>query len=92
MRADATFKTPMDQRYSTAIRNQLSESSLLATFDAWVAEVRPAALRDERRWLDAQRNWADWDSRTDFEGYDGETAYVRQWIVDRWAYLRARYP
>jgi hypothetical protein len=92
MRADATFSVPMNQRYASVIRGPLAEATLLATFDAWVAELRPAALRDERRWFQEHRTWDDWDSRTDIKGYDGETAYVRKWIVDRWAYLRARYP
>jgi spore coat protein H len=92
LRAEPTFDAAIDARYAEVLRGPWAEAEVLATVDAWAAELRPAALRDERRWLEEQRDWSAWDDRDDFNGFDGEVAYVRQWIVDRWAWLRARYP
>ena len=59
----------------------------LDTIDAYHALIDPSAERDWARWEGAHKaHW--WGAyRDDWTSYDEEKAYLRQWIIDREAYL-----
>ncbi len=56
---------------------------LLARLDAYEAEIRPSALRDEAKWQAAYRSywWAGY--RSDWTDWEGEMSYLRTWISER---------
>lgn len=89
---DAYYRAALDNRYATLLTGALSDASVLALADAMLAETRAVAARDWRKWSDAYRSYSGWRTRTDFLGYDDEVAYLRQWILDRGAMLRERFP
>jgi spore coat protein H len=74
-------------RFAAALRHDVPLSAVLAALDGLVAEVAPAAARDERRWRDEYLAFPRWRARQDFTDFDGEVAYVRRWIGERWSYL-----
>lgn len=70
--------------YADALAGDLAEDVVVGVYDAMVAEVRAAALKDAVVWS------------ADYNGYfgrsvnvDDDSAGVRAWIAARWAYLRA---
>ena len=71
-------------RWATALAGPLAKADVLALYDAMVEEIRPSALRDERRWGAEYAGYADWSFRLDFLSTPEEWTYTRQWISDRW--------
>jgi spore coat protein H len=63
----------------------LALADQLARVDAWSAETIDSADRDWDRWEADYRAY--WSWRDDIWDPAGETAYVRQWLIDRDAYL-----
>ncbi len=88
---DPAFGPALKARYDAVLKKELSLATMLAMFDAMVAEVDACARRDERKWRSRYLTYGGWASRTDFTDFDGEVAYVRQWIKDRWAWLDNKY-
>lgn len=78
-------------RYGGALKQEISQERVLAAFEAMVREVDACARRDERRWRARYLTYGGWATRTDFTDFDGEVAYVRQWITSRWAWLNGKY-
>lgn len=76
-------------RYRDALLGDIEVTALIADVQALAASIRSAALRDQDRWGDVYRHYPRWSWRTDFTTHDQEIAYVIEWIVQRWAYLRA---
>lgn len=79
------------ERYRAALAGPLSRMNVLAMFDAMHAEVRPSALRDDRRWDAARRAYPLFAEREDFTTFDGEMLYLRSWIEQRWQLLETMY-
>jgi hypothetical protein len=73
-------------RYAAMLDGPLATAAVLARYDAMVAETAPVARRDWRRWSAAYDAY--WRDRDDLTDYDGEVAYVRQWLSEREAFLR----
>lgn len=70
--------------YREALSGPLSLEEVLGLFDAMSAEVEASARKDEAVWGQA---YGDYFARPDLQDFDGERAYTRAWIVERWAYL-----
>ena len=83
----ASFAPEIRARYRAALRDELS----IEWVQAWLAQTRgqleAAALHDEARWGEAYRSFF---PRADLTDYAAETAYVDQWIRDRWAFVSAQ--
>lgn len=92
MMDDPALAAPLADRYRAMLAGPLADAAVLGLFDAMVAETRAVAVRDWRKWGAAYRTYRGWNGRDDFLDLDGEVAYVRQWIVDRGAFARARFP
>lgn len=73
--------------YREALAGPLAVDEVLALFDAMVGEVETSARKDEMVWGAA---YADYYPRGDLQDFDGEVAYARAWIVERWAYLNGQ--
>ena len=56
-----------------------------------IAEVTPSALRDQAKWAAAYQSYGGWSWRTDYTDFAGEVAYVRGWLIDRWAFVDGLY-
>lgn len=78
--------------YAAALRGALSRDAVLTLLARLVAEVSPAARRDERRWRARYLAFDRWSRREDFTDFEAEVAYVRRWIDERWTLLAQRYP
>jgi spore coat protein CotH len=88
---EPAFSAALKARYDSVLKKEISQASVLAAFEAMVREVDPCARRDERKWRSRYLIYGGWATRTDFTDFDGEVAYVRQWIQSRWAWLDANY-
>jgi spore coat protein H len=75
---------PLRARFREALDGVWRVDTVLAFFDAFVAEMDAAVRRDEERW--GAEYAAYWD-RDDLTTYDQEIAYVRAWIEERWAFV-----
>ena len=89
--ADPTLGADLRARFSQALQEQYKLESVLQLFDAMTTEVRPVVLRDERRWGADYTTYGGWSFRNDFLSAEQETAYLRQWIIDRWTFAAAVY-
>jgi hypothetical protein len=87
---EPTFAVGTRARYAAALRGEISLPVVRALVDRLVAEVGPAARRNEQRWAAAYRAFPRWRGRTDFVDQGAEVAYLRRWVDDRWAYLLTR--
>lgn len=90
--ASPALTARLDDRMRKALAGAASREQVLALFDAMVEEVRASAYRDDRKWDADRRSYWLWSDRTDFTTFDGEVAYVRQWIERRWDYLATLWP
>lgn len=90
MLADPALGPTVAARYRAMLTGPLADATVLALFDAMVAETAAGARRDWRKWGAAYRAFDRWRDRGDLTDYDGEVAYVRQWLAARGAYLRGR--
>lgn len=90
----ADFGPPLAARYAAELgeAGAFDLAAIEAMIDELAAELSPSVARDERRWRSAYLSFSRWSSRGDFLTAAEETAYVREWIADRWAVLRAQYP
>ncbi len=62
----------------------LSVVEVLALFDTMVADVDASARKDWAAW---GSDYAAYYPRDDLQDFDGEVAYTRAWIEERWAFL-----
>ncbi|MCP3141514.1 CotH kinase family protein [Pyxidicoccus xibeiensis] len=85
--SEPTFTGPLRARLSAALYTDVAPALLQARLDAMAEEIGPSARRDARRWEAAYRAFPLWSFRTDFTTFDEEVAYMRQWILLRWAFL-----
>jgi spore coat protein H len=72
----------------------LSASSLLALTEGYYAAIDRSAARDWDKWADAYASFGRWASERqgDLLDYEGERAYLEQWIVDRDAAMEILHP
>ncbi len=87
---DPRLREPMIARYREVLDGPWTMDDLLASLDAWSAEIEGAAQRDELKWSEvAHAYWV--QQRKDFNRntYLEEIEYLRQWIRTRWAFIAA---
>ncbi len=103
MLAEPAIAGPMRERYRKLLREELKLETALSLIDGYVKETAPAAKRDWAKWGPKYKtfgteasggagNFPDWDDRQDFNEYEGEVEYVRQWVKTRWPALQERLP
>ncbi len=92
MLEDPAIAGPVRERYRALLRGELRAEAVLALLDAYAAEIRPVALRDEARWMQHYRAFERWNTRTDFTTHTQEVEYLRAWIRERWRLLERRLP
>lgn len=83
---------PLEARYTEQLDGALSATAINARIDAYEAEIKASAERDEGRWAAEYQSFPWWSDRNDFTDHAGEIAYLKAWIDDRWAYQKALYP
>ncbi len=88
---EPAFAAALKTRYDATLKKEISQASVMAALDVMLAEVDKCARRDERKWRAKYLTYAGWSTRTDFTDFDGEVAYTKQWIKDRWTWLDAKY-
>jgi hypothetical protein len=84
LHADSSSRTRIRERYRSALSAPWKKETLLALVDAYAAEIRESALRDEKKWAPSYRAYPSWSSRTDFTSHEDEVLYLRDWIDERW--------
>ena len=89
--ADASFGPALRARYGQALDGPLATDGILGLFDAMAREIDASAARDEQRWQAQYRAYGAWSARVDFTSYQQELQYIRQWILDRHAFLSTLY-
>ena len=88
---EPTTRASIIARYSSVLANEWEVGSVLKAFDTWAAENENAALRDERKWATTYAAYFASSRSTPLTTHAEEMAYVRQWIIDRWALLGEYY-
>ena len=88
---DPTLGPALEQRYGEELHGPFAPEVVLELFDSYVAEIEQSARRDEQKWQEQYRSYMLWQSRTDFTTFQEEIAYVRQWIIDRHAFIDTLY-
>jgi spore coat protein H len=63
--------------------------SVLALIDDYQAAIDFGARRDWARWEPQYRAYGLWSDRTDWTSHDQEVAYLKSWLADRTAAIRA---
>ncbi|MDP2307945.1 MAG: CotH kinase family protein [Pseudomonadota bacterium] len=67
-----------------------------ATLDTYFARIDRSAQRDWDVWGPSYRTYHNWvdrrEERADWTDYQGEKAYLYQWVADRAAYFEAAHP
>lgn len=86
-----TYGGPLRARYGAALQGVYGVDAVLERYDAMVDETAASGLRDQGRWQTEYQSYGGWNFRDDFLDYDGEVLFLRQWIVDRWAFVAAIY-
>ena len=76
-------------RHGEALQGAYHIDAVLDRLDAMLDETADSALRDELRWAAQYQSYGGWNWRDDFTNYDEEVEYLRQWIIDRWAFVDA---
>lgn len=89
--AEPSIGDPLRARYGEALAGVYALDEVLALYDAMVAEIDPSARRDEGLWGQQYIDYGGWNWRDDFLTFEGEVAYMRAWIEDRWAFVAASY-
>ncbi|MBF5045883.1 hypothetical protein FGE12_25965 [Aggregicoccus sp. 17bor-14] len=104
MLQEPSIAGPMRERYRTLLRTQLSESVVQGLIDQYVKETAPSARKDWAAWQEWYHHFGDptlqpydigygnfpkWHERTDFNTYEGEVQYVRDWVHARWGSLQS---
>jgi spore coat protein H len=90
--AEPAIGDPLRARYGAVLRDLWPVDGVLAQLEMMHAEIDASAQRDERKWAAAYQTYGGWSWRSDFTTYAEEYAYLRQWILDRWAYQATLYP
>lgn len=85
------FGDPLRARYGDVMHAAYDIDVALGLFDAMVDETAPSALRDEGRWGVEYVQYGGWNWRNDFLSYEQEVEYMRQWMIDRWAFVDGVY-
>ncbi|MBX3202738.1 MAG: CotH kinase family protein [Labilithrix sp.] len=86
-----TLLARLHARFAAALTGPMSLTETLALFDQTRDEVHASALRDDRKWDAARQAYPGWTSLPAETTFDSESAYVRAWIEERWAYLASLY-
>jgi hypothetical protein len=89
--ADPTMGPALEARYGAELKGPLAADTVTALFDSMVVEIEESARRDEQKWDAQYRSYMLWSGRTDFNTYQQEVQYVRDWISARHAYLEGIY-
>jgi hypothetical protein len=103
MLAEPSIAAPMRERYRKLLRDELKLETVLSLIDGYEREIDPAARRDWARWEQQYRafgapgtvgegNFPSWNKRQDFNSYEQELDYVREWVRARWPALEGRLP
>jgi spore coat protein H len=88
--AEPSTRGPLLTRFRNTLEDEWSLASVLQTLDGFAAEIQAVADRNERLWGATYREtFAEY--RTDFTTHAEEIAFMRQWIIDRWAFLADDY-
>jgi len=82
---------PLRARYNSVLHGAWSKDKLLAMIDGYTARIDKSAKRDEARWTAEYQAYPGWSSRMDFTTYEGEIAYLKDWVSKRWDYQDAKY-
>lgn len=90
--AEPSIVEPLRVRYAESLRGALDADELIERLDTWSAEIADSARRDEGRWRQQYLDFGPWTEREDFTTFEQEVAYVRSWIIQRFAYLEQLYP
>lgn len=86
-----TYGGPLRARYGAALKGVYAVDAVLERYDAMVDETAASGLRDQGRWAVEYQTYGGWNFRNDFTDYDEEVLFLRQWIIDRWAFVAAIY-
>ncbi len=86
---DPTTHAALAARWTDLTTGPFSAASLQAHLDAYDAAIDPAARRDFDKWGPDYFSYGGWagDRQSDFLDYDGERAYLADWLAARavWA-------
>ena len=91
MLGSGTIRSAMRARYRATLDGPWKKTDLDALFDGYAAEIAPVAHRDEAKWGATYRSYPAWADRTDFNSWDDEVRYLRNWIDRRWDYASKNY-
>lgn len=81
-----TYGSEMSARFREQRQTVFHPDNTQAMIDTYLARIDPSARRDWSVWADDYYSYGGWSWRTNWTDYDGEVAYVRQWLDDRWAF------
>jgi hypothetical protein len=81
-------REPLLARFREVLDGAWSADAIVAQLDAWNARIHDVALRDEKRWGAAYVDFFSGRRESDMLVHEGEVAYVRQWILQRHAFVR----
>jgi spore coat protein H len=91
MAAQPELAGQIDAAFADALTGPMSKAAVTELLDAMIEEIEVPARRDYRKWGTQMETFPWWSGRSDINDGDGERAYVRQWISDRWDYLDTLY-
>ncbi len=82
----------MSQRFRDQRQSVFHPDNTGAMIDAYIARIDASARRDWSVWADDYYSYGGWSWRTNWTDYDGEVAYVRDWVDKRWTFIESLDP
>lgn len=80
----------MNAHLRSALDGPWAKAELIATFDANIQSLEAASRRDWAKWQPQFDGYWGWTG--DVRDYDGEVAYMRRYLADRWDYMDSQTP
>ncbi len=77
------YGSDMSARFDAQRDTVFHPDTTMALIDGYIERIDKSARRDWDKWQDDYYSYSGWSWRDNWTDYDGEVAYVRQWLQDR---------
>jgi spore coat protein H len=88
---EPSTRASISSRFRSVLANEWEVGSVLQAFDTWAAENESVAQRDESKWAAIYAEYFASARSTPITTHAEELAYMRQWIIERWAFVGQYY-
>ncbi|MBN2442973.1 MAG: CotH kinase family protein [Spirochaetales bacterium] len=90
---DDEIRTLLQDRFADLLSdgNALAIDRILSKIDEYLPEIREAAIKSEKTWREKYRNYPSWKNRNDFNTFEEEIQYIKEWLTEHHSLLIDEY-